>query len=109
MIYWGDEKIPSEEKVKTKDINYSKKPMGIMPKNYAREVPECLLYLWSDGSFRVEFPYGTHVGKGKSWSISQIRFKDPETPMLQMQYKSRRKRGRLLQKDAKRDRRGKNE
>lgn len=72
MIYWGDEKIFSEEEIKTKDIHYSKKSMGFMQENYESKVYQRMLYMWSKVLNWKQFPHRSYVGKSISGGFFEI-------------------------------------
>lgn len=72
-----------------------------MQTNNKKAVREYLLHLWSDGSWGFESTHGAFMGEGQSWFVSKVRLEGTEDPVLQLQYKSGRKRGRLLRKNVK--------
>ena len=82
--------------------------MGYNKKDYTTKVPTDLLYMWSKLIDRVKSANRSHVGKGKSWSVPEIRFKSAEDSMFFLQYMAGRKGCGLLCKDVKGDRGRKN-
>jgi|ERR1700728_87284 len=99
----------TKKEVKSKDKYNSKQTLAVMQSNNEVEVPERVLYLFSDGTFRFQFPDWTRsMAEGFAWSISQVRFKNIEGSMLQLQYKPRRNGSRSVCENVKGNRTGRN-
>ena len=77
-----------------------------MQKNNKEKVWKHVLHLFKDGSFWFQLPHRASLGKGGTWSISEVRSEGSETTVLHMQYTQRRNGSRLLQKNVKRKRSG---
>ena len=92
----------------TKNLRHSEKDLGVVPRDYQKEVPECVLYLWSNGPWRFELANKSSLAEGFSWCIPQIRLTSPTTLLLSLQHKSGRKWRSVLRKDVKGNRPRKN-
>ena len=98
----------TKKKKQAKHISTSEENLGALPKNYKKQIPERVLYLWPDGSWGVELTHGPSLGKGKSWRISEVRPSSPTKPVFLVQYPPRRNGSGLLQKNVSRNRSRKN-
>lgn len=82
--------------------------MGTLQKNNKRKTRKFLFHVRPDWINGIKLAHRSSLGKSKPWSISEVRLKSLEATMLPLQYKSRGKWSRLLQKNAPRSRPGKN-
>ena len=64
-----------------------------------RKARELVLYLSSQEPLRIELAHRASLFKGIAWGIFKIRSAGTPAPMLQLQYKPGRSRGRLLPKN----------
>jgi hypothetical protein len=88
----------SKKEIKTKNKCSTEKVMATLPRNMQGELPELMLYLFTDGSYWCELSNRPSVAKGFSWSISEVRHEGVTPSMLSVQYTPRRKRGGVLRK-----------
>ncbi len=65
------------------------------------EIRELMLHLLPKWTFWSKLADGTHVVKGESGSLFEIRFKSVTSPVLQLQHKQRGNGSRLLRKNVK--------
>jgi len=76
--------MQTKKEVKTKNKFGTTEALGTMQTNNKKEIREYMLYMWSNFPFRLKSTHGAYVGKGKSRSFYEIRFKNTPPTVLQL-------------------------
>lgn len=99
-----NEKNKATKTEQTKDKHPAEEDLGTLQTDNSEEVWEHLLYVSPDKLIWKQLADWTHVGKGKSGSVFEVRLTSITPTVLQLQYKPRRSWSGLLRKDVTRNR-----
>lgn len=93
---------------KTKDKCSAEKTLATLQRNNKKKIQPLVLYLWPEGIVRFKSPDWPLMGKSLTWSLSKIRPSGFKITVRKMQPISRGHGSRVLRKNVKGNRRGKN-